>query len=80
MSEASVKIYSTSWCPACIKSKKYFDMKGIKYEEINVADRHEDRNEVMEVSGQRSVPVICIDKNIIVGFDKTSIDRALEVR
>lgn len=78
MTEDRIKIYSTSWCPACVKSKKYFDMKGVKYKEINVADSHEDRNEVMEISGQRTVPVICIDKEIIVGFDKALIDRALE--
>ncbi|GKX68764.1 glutaredoxin domain-containing protein [Inconstantimicrobium mannanitabidum] len=80
MDEGRVKIYSTSWCPSCIKAKKYFDMQGVKYKEINVADRHEDRNGVMEVSGQRSVPVICIDENVIVGFDKALIDKALEVR
>lgn len=44
-----IKIYSTSWCPACIKAKKYLDMKGIEFQEINVADKHEDRNEVQEI-------------------------------
>ena len=73
-----VKIYSTSWCPGCIKAKKYFDLKGIDYEEINVADRHEDREEVFKVSGQRTVPVIDINGTIIVGFDKKVIDQELE--
>ena len=69
-----IKIYSTSWCPACIKAKKFFDMKGWEYKEINVADKHEDREEVFKVSGQRTVPVIDIDGEIIVGFDKNKID------
>lgn len=73
-----VKIYSTSWCPGCIKAKKYFDLKGIKYEEINVADKHEDREEVFKVSGQRTVPVIDIDGKIMVGFDKNLIDEAIK--
>ncbi|CDM68242.1 Glutaredoxin-like protein [Clostridium bornimense] len=72
-----IKIYSTSWCPACIKAKKFFDMKGWEYTEINVADAHEDREEVMKVSGQRTVPVIDIDGEIIVGFDKTAIETAM---
>ncbi|MBU5315376.1 glutathione S-transferase N-terminal domain-containing protein [Clostridium bornimense] len=72
-----IKIYSTSWCPACIKAKKFFDMKGWKYTEINVADAHEDREEVMKVSGQRTVPVIDIDGEIIVGFDKSAIENAM---
>ncbi|WP_294341334.1 glutaredoxin domain-containing protein [uncultured Clostridium sp.] len=72
-----IKIYSTSWCPACIKAKKFFDMKGWEYTEINVADAHEDREEVMKVSGQRTVPVIDIDGAIIVGFDKSAIENAM---
>ena len=73
-----IKIYSTSWCPGCIKAKKYFDLKGVEYEEINVADKHEDREEVFKVSGQRTVPVIDINGTIIVGFDKKIIDQELE--
>ena len=72
-----IKIYSTSWCPACIKAKKFFDMKGWEYTEINVADAHEDREEVMKVSGQRTVPVIDIDGAIIVGLDKSAIENAM---
>ena len=71
-----IKIYSTSWCPACIKAKKFFDMKGWEYKEMNVADKHEDREEVFKVSGQRTVPVIDIDGEIIVGFDKNKIELA----
>ncbi len=72
-----IKIYSTSWCPDCIKAKKYFNMKGVNYSEINVADKHEDREEVYRVSGQRTVPVIQINDSVIVGFDKKLIDKEL---
>jgi len=71
-----IKIYSTSWCPSCIKAKRFFDMKGWEYKEINVADKHEDREEVFKVSGQRTVPVIDIDGEVIVGFDKNKIELA----
>ncbi|MGG7079613.1 glutaredoxin family protein [Clostridium sardiniense] len=73
-----IKIYSTSWCPACVKAKKYLNMKGIEFQEVNVADKHEDRNEVQKVSGQRTVPVLDIDGKVIVGFDKKAIDEALK--
>ena len=71
-----IKIYSTSWCPSCVKAKKFFDMKGWDYKEINVADKHEDREEVFKVSGQRTVPVIDINGEIIVGFDRNKIELA----
>ena len=72
-----IKIYSTSSCPDCIKAKKYFNTKGVNYSEINVADKHEDREEVFRVSGQRTVPVIQINDSVIVGFDKKLIDKEL---
>lgn len=71
-----IKIYSTSWCPSCIKAKRFFEMKGWDYKEINVADKHEDREEFFKVSGQRTVPVIDIDGEIIVGFDRNKIELA----
>lgn len=72
-----IKIYSTSWCPSCVKAKKYLNMKGLEFSEINVADKHEDREEVFKVSGQRTVPVLDINGEIIVGFDKSAIDKAI---
>ena len=72
-----IKIYSTSWCPACVKAKKYLGLKGLAFSEINVADAHEDREEVFKVSGQRTVPVLDINGTVIIGFDKPAIDTAL---
>ena len=72
-----IKVYSTYWCPECVQVKKYFDFKGIEYLEINVADKQEDREEVLRVSGQRTVPVIECDGNIIVGFNRALIDKAI---
>lgn len=73
-----IKIYSTSWCPSCVKAKKYLNLKGIEFKEVNVADAHEDRLEVFKVSGQRTVPVLDINGEIIVGFDKSAIDKAID--
>ena len=72
-----IKIYSTSWCPACVKAKQYLGLKGLAFSEINVADAHEEREEVFKVSGQRTVPVLDINGEIIVGFDKSAIDKAI---
>lgn len=72
-----IKVYSTEWCPWCVKVKKYLDQKGFEYEEVNVADNKEDREEVFNISNQRSVPVIDINGTVIVGFDREAIDNAL---
>ena len=74
-----VKIYSTDWCPWCVKAKNYFKSKDIDFKELIVADEKEHREEVFRVSGQRSVPVIDINGEVIVGFDKEKIDSALKL-
>lgn len=74
----SVIVYSTPQCPYCTKAKNYFDEKGVDYEEINVAENTEKQQEMVEKSGQMGVPVIDIDGEIIVGYDKTKIDEALD--
>lgn len=72
-----VKVYSVAWCGPCNKLKKYLEKIGVEYETVTVADGKEDRNEVLEVSGQRSVPVAVIGEDVIVGFDKQKIDDAV---
>ncbi len=62
--------------PIMYKGEKIFRNEGMGYKEINVADKHEDREEVFKVSGQRTVPVIDIDGEIIVGFDRNKIELA----
>ena len=73
-----VKVYSVAWCPPCNKLKKYLDQKGVKYTVITVADEKEARDEVLAVSGQRSVPVLKVKDIVIVGFERTQIDEALK--
>jgi glutaredoxin-like YruB-family protein len=70
----SVTVYTSSSCPWCVKAKKYLDSKRIEYREVNVSRDIMGAFEMAMKSGQRSVPVIDIDGNIVVGFDKKAID------
>lgn len=73
-----IKVYGTPNCPYCKKAKAYFEMKNVEFEDVNVAQDKEQRAEMIELSGQQSVPVINIDGEIILGFNKYAIDAALE--
>lgn len=73
----SVKVYSTTTCPWCVKAKDYLKSKGIAYEDINVSLDPAAAKEMIEKSGQRGVPVLDINGNIVVGFDKPQIDKLL---
>ena len=73
----NVKIYTTKTCTTCKKTKGYLDEKNVKYETVDVGEDTNAANEMIEKSGQMSVPVIDINGTIIVGFNKDAIDKAL---
>ena len=68
-----VTMYSTPTCHYCNMAKEYFDANGIKYEAIDVSVDPEKRKEMMEKSGQLGVPVILIDENVVIGFNKPKL-------
>jgi len=74
-----VKVYSTTVCPWCAKTKEFLKEHNIQFEDVNVAEDDEARNEMMEKSGQLGVPVIDIEGKIVVGFDKHKIAELLGI-
>lgn len=72
-----IKIYTTQTCPYCVMAKDYFKQKGVQYEEIDVSSDEKAREEMINKSNQMGVPVLDIDGAIIVGFNRSEIDRVL---
>lgn len=72
-----ITIYSADWCAFCRAAKNYFDKIGVTYEERNVEKDPQYAQEAVQKSGQRGIPVIDIDGQIIVGFDRPRIDAAI---
>jgi len=58
-------------------AKEFFEEKGVSYEEFDVASDEVKRNEMIEKSGQMGVPVIYVDDNMTIGFDKTKLSELL---
>jgi glutaredoxin-like YruB-family protein len=77
MADKEIKVYSTSTCPWCRKAKEYFNSKGVKYSDYDVAQDREKLQEMVDLTGQRGVPVIVIGNQVIVGFNQPKIDEAL---
>jgi glutaredoxin 3 len=75
----NVTIYSTPTCHFCHLAKDFFNEKGVKYTEYDVLADIEKRQEMMDKSGQLSVPVITIDDHVIVGFDQAEISSLLGI-
>ena len=75
----NVTIYSTPSCHFCHMAKEFFKANNIAYTEHDVAGDAERRKEMVEKNGQMGVPVIIIDNNLIVGFNKPKITELLGV-
>jgi glutaredoxin-like YruB-family protein len=73
----TVTIYSTPSCHFCHMAKEYFKENNIAFTDYDVASDQEKRKEMMDKSGQMGVPVIQIDNELIVGFNKPVIAKAL---
>lgn len=72
-------IYTTPYCPYCQAAKKFFKQQGLEYQEIDVSQDPVKAQEMVQKSGQMGVPVIDIDGQIIVGFQKQRLEEALGV-
>lgn len=75
-----IKVYSTPGCPYCYTLKAFLDERGFQYEDIDVAENAQARQEMVQKSGQLGVPVVEIDGQIIIGFDRERISQILDIK
>jgi glutaredoxin 3 len=73
---AKVELYSTTYCPFCVRAKALLDSKGVAFTEIDVTNDSAMRERMVVLAGgRRTVPEIFINGRIIGGYDEL---RALE--
>ena len=72
-----ITIYTTASCSWCQATKEYLHSREIDFEEIDVSADTQRAMEMVEKSGQQGVPVLDIDGEVIVGFDRSRIDALL---
>ena len=74
---AKVKFYSTPTCPYCKMAKQFLKENNIEFEDVDVSSNQTAAQEMISKSGQMGVPVLDIDGQIVVGFDKKKIKQLL---
>ncbi len=77
-----VKLYALSTCPYCRMTRRYLDENGVEYDltEVDLLEGQEKDDTVAEVrsiSGGASFPVVVVDEEVIVGFNKARIKELL---
>jgi glutathione S-transferase len=73
---AEIKLYTGDYCPYCRVVKKELERLGLDYESVD-AD-FDGRDEVIRLSGQRAIPILTIDDEVLV--DSTRIIKELRRR
>ncbi|MCJ7429350.1 MAG: glutathione S-transferase N-terminal domain-containing protein [Candidatus Nanohaloarchaeota archaeon QJJ-5] len=78
---SDVEIYTTPTCPHCENAKEFFQEHDVEYTEHNVADDEDKAKEMIEMTGQRGVPVIVVDgeDEPIIGFNRDKVADALGI-
>lgn len=72
-----VKVYSTPSCPYCKLVKDFLKEEKVDFNDIDVAADPSAANEMVKLSGQMGVPVVDIDGQVIVGWNKDAIQEAI---
>jgi glutaredoxin 3 len=74
---ANVKIYSTPTCPYCKMAKQFLTENNIQFEDVDVSSSQSAAQEMISKSSQMGVPVLDVNGQIVVGFDKARIKQLL---
>jgi glutaredoxin len=68
-----LKIYTTNTCAYCVMVKRFLDMKGKKYEIINLDEQPEKQAEAFALSGALTVPVTTNGRSVVVGWNPSKL-------
>ena len=78
--DKKITLYVTQTCPYCVRAKQFLEANQITFDYIDVSQNQGKAREMIKKSGQMGVPVIDIDGKIIVGFDKSAIEKEIEIQ
>ena len=80
MTQPAVTVYTSDWCPYCRRAKDLLTQKNVVFNECNVDDEPELRQEMIARSNRRTVPQIFIGDRHVGGCDDlVELDRSGEL-
>lgn len=77
---AKIRIFSTPSCPYCVTLKEFLKENNFDFEDIDVSQDQTALEEMIKKSGQTGVPIVEIDGQIIIGFDREKIVKLLKIK
>ena len=65
-----IVIYTTSWCPYCVKAKELLKKKGVAFEEYDIEEEPGAREAMQLLSGSKTVPQVYLGNTLLGGCDE----------
>lgn len=75
----NITLYTTPTCVYCRAVKEFFKDHNIEYVEKNVAMDDQARDEMVKKAGQLAVPVVDVDGEVVIGFDRQKLSALLGI-
>lgn len=77
-----IKVFALSTCPYCKQARAFLDESGIAYDVVEVdkltgQERTDAIEEVKTLSGGTSFPVLVMDGEVVVGYNKARIQQLI---
>lgn len=78
--QPKVIVFTSSSCSWCRKVKEYLKKNRVKFKEVNITRNPSAAKDIQKKTGQMGVPVILINNKPVVGFNKSKLDKLLNLR
>lgn len=77
-----ITIFTTNTCAYCVMVKRFLDMKGLKYDVVNLDEQPDRQAEVLQMSGALTVPVTVVtkqddSKQVVIGYNLSQLAPAV---
>ena len=72
-----VKLYSSPTCGYCHMARKFLSERGVRFTEYDVSVDRTAAEEIVRMTGQTGVPVIVVDGQFVVGFDRPRLEQLI---
>lgn len=78
----NITIFTTNTCSYCAMVKRFLDMKGMKYEVVNLDEHPERQAEAISMSGALTVPITVVTKQdnsqeVVIGYNLSRLAPAV---
>ena len=74
ISKSPIVIYSTSWCPKCKNTVKYFKKRNIIFEERDIEKNSQWKSDFIALKAS-GIPVVVMSDRVIFGYNLELFDK-----